>query len=229
MFVAHVDPASDHPNPDFGGNGVTLIDDGYGYKSSRVSGRGLIQQANGKLMVVGNAFVVGNAWSNDAWHPSGVALARVDLEGDGQVGFAGFAGPAELRTTNADETFEYEVHCGSGECNRYRSVRYPVDELHRWTGHISRYGSVAATQRWKSWKYQQWRWRWCHGRHETSGAAGDARRARGDAAQARRCVCKATYLMRHLVSRYATRCAEPRVPVPPAAVAGAVAVSVISN
>lgn len=95
MFVARVDASSGLPDPGFGDHGVTFIDFGHGAETAWSSGEALIQQADGKLIVLGHT---GGA---------GIALARVDPYGAGSAGIAGFI---ETSATVTEAIGELELH-----------------------------------------------------------------------------------------------------------------------
>lgn len=93
MYVARVDPDTGSLDPAFGNDGVTIVDFGVGGEPSMAEGLGLIEQADGKLVALGTSFSLNGA--------DGLALARVDPNGVGSVGFAGFV---ETSATVAEGT-----------------------------------------------------------------------------------------------------------------------------
>jgi uncharacterized delta-60 repeat protein len=86
MFIAHIDPDSGLPDPDFGNQGVTIVDFGFAGQTAYSEGVGIVQQADGKLVAVGT--------TNDGESPV-VAVARVDTDGGGNAGFAGWTFTAD--------------------------------------------------------------------------------------------------------------------------------------
>jgi hypothetical protein len=90
MFVARIDSDSGLLDSTFGSNGVTIVTFGVLDRSLHAEGRGLIAQADGKLIAVGQ----GDFGST-------LALARVDPAGSGSAGFAGFISTSEAVTEGA--------------------------------------------------------------------------------------------------------------------------------
>ena len=85
MFIARFDVASGLLDADFGNGGITIADFGNAITRSMAFSRGLIQQADGNLLAVGDAFMVG-PW----WNFRQIALTRVSNVGGGNTGVASF-------------------------------------------------------------------------------------------------------------------------------------------
>ena len=105
MFIARVDPARGELDPVFGDSGVTLVDFGEGRSFSRLQNARLFQLANGGLLGVGYGT---HQTGHHSWVPA-LAFARVDLEGPGHPGFAGFADPAVIQMGSSKGIFDAVV------------------------------------------------------------------------------------------------------------------------
>jgi uncharacterized delta-60 repeat protein len=86
MFVARVDPASGSLDSTFGDNGITIITFGQDGVSSMIGGSSLIEQADRKLIAIGEGGYSGPV----------LGLARIDPAGSGSAGFAGFISTSEV-------------------------------------------------------------------------------------------------------------------------------------
>jgi uncharacterized delta-60 repeat protein len=106
MFIARVDPVRGELDPVFGDGGVTLVDFGEGRAFSRLRNARLFQLANGGLLGIGYAT---HQTGHNSWTLAPLALARVDLEGPGHPGFAGFAGPAVFQMGSSEGIFDAVV------------------------------------------------------------------------------------------------------------------------
>lgn len=90
LFVARLDAASGQLDAAFGDQGATIVDFGRLSQASIVDGRGLIAQADGKLIAVGDDL------------RSSLALARLSLAITGNAGFAGFVETSAQVVEGAD-------------------------------------------------------------------------------------------------------------------------------
>ena len=89
LFLARIDADSGLLNPNFGDQGVTIVDFGTLSRAPRIESSDLAALADGKLVAVGNS------------SSASLSLARLDLSNTGNAGFAGLvstaAGAAEGR------------------------------------------------------------------------------------------------------------------------------------
>lgn len=90
MFFARIDADSGSIDTEFGNGGVTIVDFGVDNQPSWAYGRAAILQADGKLLAVGTAFRVDESASFFAAEYPSIALARVELDGNGSAGRVGF-------------------------------------------------------------------------------------------------------------------------------------------
>ena len=90
MFLAGIDANTGRLDPHFGNEGVTIVDFGQGSRLSAVEGRGLVEQADGKLIAVGHDY------------NSSLALARVNRSAAGSTGSVGFVTTGAVASEGAD-------------------------------------------------------------------------------------------------------------------------------
>ena len=95
VFVALLNLESGQLDPDFGNNGMVIVDTGDREIPAESAARGLIRQGDGKLAVVGSAVRPGGMNPVPA-----MLVARVAPDGNANSGFIGFKGPSVV----AEET-----------------------------------------------------------------------------------------------------------------------------
>ena len=83
MFVSRIDPTTGNVDREFGHQGLTAIDFGHGDDISVASPARIMQQADGKLVVVGS-----QAYRYDWYYWFNIAVARIDPFGAGSNGWA---------------------------------------------------------------------------------------------------------------------------------------------
>jgi uncharacterized delta-60 repeat protein len=111
VLIARIDPETGLLDTDFGDDGKTLVDFGSEDLAAGPLVAGLIQQADGKLVVAGSLGFVdptdisysSDFTSDDYNRLTAIVLARVDPHGTGDTGFVGFA---EAFTTVAERAGE---------------------------------------------------------------------------------------------------------------------------
>jgi uncharacterized delta-60 repeat protein len=98
MFVSRIDPTDGNIDTGFGHQGMTSVDFGHGVDVSAASPASVVQQTDGKLVVVGS-----QAYRHDWYYWFNIAVARLDPYGAGSNGWASMIDSSVIMPVNGGD------------------------------------------------------------------------------------------------------------------------------
>ena len=98
MFVSRIDPTDGNIDTEFGHQGMTSVDFGHGVDVSAASPASVVQQTDGKLVVVGS-----QAYRHDWYYWFNIAVARLDPHGAGSNGWASMIESSVIMPVNGGD------------------------------------------------------------------------------------------------------------------------------